>query len=450
MKKLLILFCTSLLMHGGFAQSDYQSRHERTQWFRDARFGMFIHWGLYAIPARGEWVRNQERLTLEQYQPYFDNFNPVDYDPVKWAKLAKEAGMKYAVLTTKHHDGFCLFDSEYTDYKATNTPAGRDLIKEYVEAFRAEGIKIGFYYSLIDWHHPNYPNVGNHPMAGNPEWDKKKYNFDNYLKYMRNQVEELVTNYGKIDILWFDYSFGEYTGNKWEAEALVKLARKHQPHILIDNRLGGNMEIDNPEPWAGDFEGPEQIIPYETVLDEAGRPIPWESCITLNNQWGYAHDTEYKTAQDVIRSLVNCVSKNGNLLLNVGPDARGNIPRESIEVLQEVGEWMKLNSESIYGCGPADFAKPQWGFFTQKGNTLYGHIMEQGIGQYYLKHMKGKVDRATLLMDGAEMHLAEFWLGGQRSYIDEDDLFINFGRPIQHTYLLPDKTDTVVKIELSE
>jgi len=446
--KLLAIVLLILIGQNLKAQNTYEARQQRTEWFREARFGMFIHWGIYAIPARGEWVRNQEKMTLEDYQKYFDAFNPVDYNPKEWAKIAKQAGMKYVVLTAKHHDGFCLFDSKYTDYKATNTPAKRDLVREYVDAFRAEGLKVGFYYSLIDWHHPDYPNVGNHPMAGNPEWDKKKYNWDNYLKYMHNQVEELVTNYGKIDILWFDYSFGDYKGEKWKATELVNMVRKYQPEIIIDNRLGGNMEVENPEVYAGDFEGPEQIIPSETVLDNSGRLIPWESCITLNSAWGYKKDNNYKSATDIIRTLVNCVSKNGNLLLNVGPDAKGNIPVKSIEILQEVGDWMKYNSESIYGCGPSQFPKPEWGWFTQKGNIVYAHILEPNIGQFYLKHMKGKVEIANLLFDGSEMILSKFWNGDNKPFVAKDDLFMNFGMPTQLTYSLPDPRNTVVKLEL--
>jgi alpha-L-fucosidase len=452
MKKSIVIYLVffGLAVQNLNSQNTYEDRQKRTEWFREARFGMFIHWGLYAIPARGEWVKTKEKLSEKKYREYFDNFNPVDYDPAEWAKIAKHAGMKYVVLTAKHHDGFCLFDSKYTEYKATNTPAKRDLIKEYVEAFRAKGIKVGFYYSLIDWNHPHYPNVGNHPRKGDSEWDAKEYDFDKYIEYMHNQVRELLSNYGRIDIMWFDYSFGEYSGEKWKSTKMVNMVRELQPDILIDNRLGGNMEAEHPEIYAGDFEGPEQIIPYEIVRDEIGRPIPWESCITLNNQWGYARGENYKSGKDVIRTLVNCVSKGGNLLLNVGPDARGNIPEKSIEVLKEVGEWMKLNSESIYGCEPADYEKPQWGYYTQKDDVIYAHILEQGIGQYYLPKMKNKVKRATLLMDGSEVFLGEFWLGGDsKPFVKEDDLFFNLrANEIQHTYILPDKTNTVVKLEL--
>lgn len=442
----ILLLCLTVVS----AQGTYEQRQKRTEWFQEARFGMFIHWGIYSIPARGEWVRNQEKLTIKDYQPYFDNFNPVDYNPVEWASLAKAAGMKYVVLTAKHHDGFCLFDSKYTEYKATNTPANRDLIKEYVEAFRAEGIRVGFYYSLIDWHHKDYPNVGNHPMHGNAEFDKKEYNWNNYLKYMHNQVEELVTNYGKIDIMWFDYSFDEYKGEKWKATELVQMVRKHQPHIIIDNRLGGNMEKENPEAYAGDFEGPEQIIPAEIMCDELGRTIPWETCITLNNEWGYARNSSYKTTKDVIRSMVNCVSKGGNLLLNVGPDSYGRIPDRSQQILCEVGEWLDINGESIYGCGPAQLSKPEWGFYTQKGNTLYAHIMEKSIGQYYLKQLNEKTVSGNLLCDGAEVFLTGYWNGDHKPFVKKDDLFMAIGKPIQVTHELPDAANTVVKIILKE
>jgi len=302
-------------------------------WFMHDRFGMFIHWGLYAIPARGEWVRSHERLSIEDYQPFFQEFNPVNYDPRKWARVAKEAGMKYAVLTTKHHDGFCLFDSQLTDYKATNTPAGRDLVREYVEAFREEGLRVGFYYSLLDWHHEDYPAYGDrhHPMRDNQLYRDKKHDFSRYVEYMHGQVKELLTNYGKIDIMWFDFSYDDKIGEAWKATELVKMVRSLQPDIIIDNRLGGNIRSVNPEVYAGDFASPEQIIPPEGILDEAGNPIPWEACITMNNHWGYcAADKDFKTPKQIIRALVECVSKGGNLLLNVGPDAKrgdtGGVP----------------------------------------------------------------------------------------------------------------------------
>lgn len=419
-----------------------QDRLKRTMWFMHDRFGMFIHWGLYAIPARGEWVRSHERLSIEDYQPFFQEFNPVNYDPRKWAMAAKEAGMKYAVLTTKHHDGFCLFDSQLTDYKATNTPAGRDLVREYVEAFREEGLRVGFYYSLLDWHHEDYPAYGDrhHPMRDNQLYRDKKHDFSRYVEYMHGQVKELLTNYGKIDIMWFDFSYDDKIGEAWKATELVKMVRSLQPDIIIDNRLGGNIRSVNPEVYAGDFASPEQIIPPEGILDEAGNPIPWEACITMNNHWGYcAADKDFKTPKQIIRALVECVSKGGNLLLNVGPDAKGEIPEESLNILSEIGKWMKKNGESIYGCGRAELPKPEWGRYTKKGNKLYAHIFDRGIGPINLRGLKGKVKRARLLCDGSEVDISEPW--NATDY--KDDAFLNLAGSG-----LPDDIDTVVELEL--
>ena len=207
-----------------FERSAYE---KRMQWFREARFGLFLHWGLYAIPARGEWVRNQEQMPEESYLPFFEEFRAEDFDPKAWAKAAKEAGMRYAVLTAKHHDGFCLFDAKLTDFKSTNTPCGRDIVREFLNAFRAEGLRVGLYYSLLDWHHPDYPHYGDmhHPMRNRPECSNENRNFDRYLEYMHGQVRELCENYGKLDILWFDFSYGDMRGEAWKAGELVDMVR---------------------------------------------------------------------------------------------------------------------------------------------------------------------------------------------------------------------------------
>ncbi len=412
------------------------------KWYLDARFGMFIHWGIYAIPARGEWVKQQESIPEAVYQPFFETFNPVNYDPRAWARLARQAGMKYAVMTSKHHDGFCLFDSQYTDYKSTNTPAGRDLVKEYVEAFRAEGLKVGFYYSLLDWHHPDYPIAGDslHPFRNMPEYQEHHGNLSRYADYVRNQVEELLTNYGKIDIIWFDFSYDEMRGEAWKASELVKMVRRLQPEIIIDNRLGGNIKASQPEIYAGDFASPEQIIPPEGVTNEDGQPIPWEACITLNDHWGYAAwDKNWKSARTVVRALVECVSKGGNLLLNVGPTARGEIPPECHAILGEVGEWMHRNGGSITGCGRADLPKPEWGRWTAKGNRLYAHILDRGIGPVNLRGLEGRLAYARLLADGSEIRLEKPWNTAEFP----GDAFVQFP-----TASLPDEADTVVELVL--
>jgi len=417
---------------------------EHMQWFQDARFGMFIHWGIYAIPARGEWVKQQESIPDADYQPFFETFDPMHYDPRIWAKAAREAGMKYAVMTAKHHDGFCLFETKYTDYQSMNTPARRDLIREYVEAFRAEGLKVGFYYSLLDWHHPDYPIAGDsiHPMRNHPDYKDHAGNLPRYADYIRNQVEELLTHYGKIDIIWFDFSYGAMSGEAWKATELVKMVRRLQPEIIIDNRLGGNIKAVEPEIYAGDFASPEQIIPPEGVLNEAGQPIPWEACITMNDHWGYAaQDKNFKSPATLVRALVECVSKGGNLLLNVGPTAKGEIPPESLQILAEVGRWMHENGESIYGCGNAGLPKPEWGRFTRRGDCLYAHILDRGIGPVNLRDLQDRVRYARLLADGSEIRLDRPWNTAEYPR----DAFVTFA-----TAHLPDAWDTVVKLVVKE
>jgi alpha-L-fucosidase len=426
----------------------YAKLMQRTEWWRDARFGMFIHFGAYSVAARGEWVKSTERLTTEQYQQYVDIFNPLDFDAKKWAKLARAAGMKYAVLTAKHHDGFCMFDSKLTDYKVSTRFGGRDIVREFLDAFRAEGLKVGLYYSLIDWHHPDYPNVGNHPQRDDKEYAKKNFNWDNYLKYMHGQVEELVRDYGKLDIMWFDYSFDDYSGEKWKAKELLDMVHKYQPGIIVDNRLNANEGTKSTGRMIskyGDFETPEQGIPDEALTDKYGNAIPWETCLTLNNNWGYTEgDKDWKSPQMIIHALVNCVSKNGNLLLNVGPDGRGNIPAESVRILTEVGQWMDKNSESIYGCGMSGFAKPDWGRYTAKGTALYLHWMYPAIGHIGIKGISDKNPRAYLLSTGAELPTEKTWWGNN----EKDIYYVNVNRPTYMTFTLPDQTDTVIKIIL--
>lgn len=432
-----------------------KKRTERTKWFLNDRFGMFIHWGLYSIPGRGEWVRSIEKIPNEEYDKFFDEFDPEDYNPREWAKLAKEAGMKYAVLTAKHHDGFCLFDTKYTDFKSTNTKSKRDFVAEFLEAFREKGIKVGLYFSLIDWRHKDFPHFNHmhHPMRENKEFKDVKHNFNNYLEYMHNQVREICTNYGKLDLLWFDFSYGDMKGEKWRATELINLVRELQPTVIVDNRLEesgertGSISTLNPTIYSGDFASPEMIIPPEGLVDEKGESIPWEACITMNNSWGYCpQDKIYKSAKVIIRKLVECVSKNGNMLLNIGPNAKGRIPVESIEVLKGIGKWMRENSESIYGCERAEINKPEWGYFTKKGNMLYAHLFEQCIGPIPIPGVKNKIKKVRLLSDGREIRVFTPW--NAQGY-DEYE-FINLGRPESITFLLPDEIDTVLEIELLE
>lgn len=433
-----------------------QEIRERTKWFMEARFGMFIHWGLYSIPAKGEWIMSEAEMSVSEYKQYFDLFDPVDYNPREWVRLAKEAGMQYAVLTAKHHDGFCLFDSALTEYKATNTKAGRDLVREFVDACREEGIRVGLYFSIIDWSHPDFPKYGDrqHPMRNNEAYKDEKIDFDRYLEYMHGQVKELVTNYGKIDILWFDFSYDDMCGEKWKATELIKMVRKYQPDVIIDNRLEGSGEdhgsiaTANPLIYSGDFASPEQIIPPEGVRDELGEMIPWELCATMNNHWGYCNfDHQYKSPEMLIRKLVECTSKGGNMILNVGPDAKGNIPKESVKILKEIGQWMKKNQESVYGCGICELPKPEWGRYTQKGNVIYAHVYETPLGALPLYGIgPDKLDKVYYVANGTEMNRGEAW----NTVLFSDVAFVSFGDNPVFTYELPDKRDTVLKIILKE
>ena len=387
---------------------------QRTKWFQEARFGMFIHWGLYALPARHEWVRHGECITNEDYEKYFENFDPDLFNPKEWAKAAREAGMKYFVITTKHHEGFCLFDSKFTDYKATNTQAKRDLLREVVDAFRAEGLKIGFYYSLLDWHHPEFPIDNIHPLRNREDWKElnKTRDVKKYAKYMRDQVTELLTNYGPVDILWFDFSYPTKPTDKlpgkgrddWESEKLYKLVRKLAPNVIIDNRLD--------LPGSGDIQTPEQFQPSEPLRNEDGSLAVWEGCQTFSGSWGYHRDElTWKTDKQCIEMLIRHVAANGNLIMNVGPTARGYLDYRAMDRLKAYGEWMKYHRESIYGCGvaPDEFPAPNGCRYTYNAKTkrLYLHILDWPFRHITLEGLAGKVKYAQFLHDDSEVGWTE-------------------------------------------
>ncbi|HJA93170.1 MAG TPA: alpha-L-fucosidase [Candidatus Eisenbergiella merdipullorum] len=415
-----------------------------TAWFTHDRFGMFIHFGLYALPARHEWIKNRERISEEKYDLYFKHFNPDLLDPKDWARQAKAAGMKYAVLTTKHHEGFCLFDSKYTDYKSTNTPCGRDLVREYVDAFREAGLRVGFYYSLIDWHHPDFPIDMQHPRRDDPDAFEQNQGRDmkKYAQYMRDQVTELLTNYGKIDILWFDFSYSNYngTGDKawmkgkgkddWEAEKLIATARSLQPDIIIDNRT----EIEQ------DLWTPEQYQPTQWMTHpETGELVTWEACQTFSGSWGYYRDEmTWKSPEMLIRMLVNTVSLGGNLLMNVGPTARGYLDYRAEAALAVYADWMKYNSRSIYGCTMAEpeFETPADCRLTQSedGKRIYVHLFAYPFAHLKLKGFAGKIKYAQFLHDGSEVLFTEgkidhFSAGKEKEEADTTILYLPDVKP---------------------
>ncbi len=415
MKRIILTIAVLCCITATFAQSKKPGdeteaqRQERMAWWTHDRFGMFIHWGLYALPARHEWVKNYERMNDEQYRKYFDCFNPDLYNPKEWARKAKEAGMKYVVLTTKHHDGFCLFDSQYTEYKAMNTPAGRDLVKEYVDALRAEGLKVGFYYSLVDWHHPDFTIDEFHPQraAGTKEYAElnKGRNMNRYREYLYNQVRELMTKYGKIDLLWLDFSYPGENGkgrNDWNSADLLKMVRTLQPGIIVNDRLDLGEYEDG---W--DFTTHEQYK-VSKWPEVNGKRVPWETCQTFSGSWGY-HRDEYtwKDTRQLLVLLIETVSKGGNLIMNVGPTARGVFDERADASLSAIGEWMKFNSRSIYGCtqAPKEFTAPEMSLLTYNPETirLYIHLRDYPLQNLVLPNYKGKVKHAWLLHDGSEV-----------------------------------------------
>jgi len=408
---LILLTCTVSVAQ--LKKETAEKKNTRMQWWTEARFGMFIHWGLYAQAARHEWVKKNERLTNEDYQKYFDQFNPDLFNPREWARMAKNAGMKYAVITSKHHEGFCLFDSKFTDYKATNTQAGKDLIKEWVEAFRAEGLKVGFYYSLLDWHHPDYTVDRNHPQSVKTEEEYARLNEDRdmnkYRQYIKDQVRELLTNYGKIDIIWLDYSFPKGKDGKgrkdWDSENLLKMVRGLQPGIIVNDRL----DLDDVN-GGWDFKSPEQYKPEEWVKVN-GIKVPWETCQTFSGSWGYYRDEmTWKNNKQLLVLLIETVSKGGNLLLNVGPTARGTFDYRAQERLNSMGEWMKYNSRAIYGCtqAPEEFKAPENSLLTYNPITkkLYIHLLDWPMEQIILKGYNGKIKYAQLLNDASEIKMS--------------------------------------------
>jgi len=393
-----------------------------SKWFVRDRFGLFVHWGLYSMAARHEWLRHNEKTTNEVYdEKYFKRFDPDLYDPNLWAAASSDAGMKYFVITTKHHEGFCLWDSKVTDYKSTNTPAKRDLLRPMVDAFRSRNMKVGFYHSLIDWHHPQYvidDKIG--PYRDHPDRTKLNEGRDQmkYADYLHAQVRELLTEFGPVDVLWFDFSYPDKVEpdnfllgknrNAWRSEELLKMVRKLQPNVLLDDRL------DLEDGW--DIKTPEQSQVREWPTHK-GQPVVWEACQTFSGSWGYFRDEHtWRDTGELIRCLIDCVSKGGNLLLNVGPTGRGEFDERALDRLQGIGQWMRRHGRSIYGCtqAPADIKTPQDARLTYnpETNRLYVHLFAWPYKHFHLDGLGKRVEYAQLLHDGSEVGMGiDAWHG---------------------------------------
>jgi alpha-L-fucosidase len=395
MRKLLLILLAATTTLAN-AQTNKPSPNDlRMKWWKEARFGLFLHWGSYAVPAGtwkgktgyAEWIREEAHIPVTEYEKFAQEFNPVNFDAEKWVTMAKNAGMKYIVITSKHHEGFNMFASKFSDYSIMNTPFHRDPMKELAAACKRHGLKFCFYHSIMDWHHPDY--------LPRRSWEDRPVDgadFDRYVKYLRNEVKQLLTDYGPIGVMWFDGEW-ENTWNHKYGQALYDLCRQVQPNVIVNNRVdvgrAGVAGMSTMEGTAGDFGTPEQEIPAQGLPGSY-----WETCMTMNDHWGYnKNDHNYKSAEDLIRKLVDIASKGGNFLLNIGPTAQGEFPPQAQDRLKALGNWMGVNSNAIYATDASPFPTLPWGRCTQvqKGNRtrLYlevfdwpanGKLVVPGIG----------------------------------------------------------------------
>ena len=387
----------------GPTTSTIGDRDRRMQWWHEARFGMFIHFGLYSVLGRHEWAMEEEGIPVAEYQQLAKVFNPKPHAARAWAGLAKQAGMRYMVMTTKHHEGFCNFDTKLTNYCAPKQAAGRDLVAEYYQAARTEGMHVGFYYSLMDWHHPDGARCANDEAARR-----------RFVDYIHGQVHELCSNYGKLDILWYDVAW-PLSPDGWESIKLNKMVRQLQPDILINNRA------KIPE----DFTTPEQHI---QAFAE-----PWESCMTMNDSWGYQRaDDDWKSPKTVVRNLVTCARGYGNYLLNIGPKPDGSIPDESVEILTNVGRWMDNHADLIHKAELCNVSHSEFANFTRIGNKLYVQVHSWPGDSVAVGGLSNKVVSARL------------YPSGQPVQFHQEQFRVQFvGLPINS----PDPLITVIEVE---
>ena len=414
---------------------------ERMDWWRQARFGMFIHWGLYAVPAGewggrtgyGEWIRHSAQIPVGQYDQFLDRFNPVNFDADAWVQMAKDAGMKYIVITSKHHDGFALFDSKVSDFDVMATPFKRDIMAELAAACEREGIKMCWYHSIMDWHHPDYLPRRGWELADRPVGDA---NFDRYLDYLHAQVTELLTNYGPIGIMWFDGEW-EATWNHGHGQPLYDLCRKLQPDVIVNNRVDvgrGGMAGMSDAGYAGDYGTPEQEVPA------TGLPgVDWETCMTMNSHWGWnQNDANWKSTDEIIHLLVDIASKGGNYLLNIGPRADGTFPPQAVRRLREIGDWMDVNGQAIYDTTASPFDHLDWGRCTARigdeSSTLYFHVFDWPTDQMLIIPGLGSPIRSARLLSDNDRPLV--WERG--------DADVHISLPP----LMPDDRCTVIALEI--
>jgi alpha-L-fucosidase len=392
---------------------------ERMEWWHAAKFGMFIHWGLYSVIGQHEWAMEIEGVPIPQYELLAKHFKPKPNAARDWARLAKRAGQKYMVMTTKHHEGFCNFATKLTNYCAPKQGPGRDLVLEYVEAARAEGLRPGFYYSLMDWHHPDGAR------CATDEGARKRF-----VEYTHGLIHELMSNYGKIDVLWYDVDW-PLSAEQWESERMNKMVFELQPHIIVNNRNG----------LEGDFSTPEQHI-------QAAKPgRAWEACMTLNDSWGYQKsDDAWKSSKTVVRNLVSCAGGGGNYLLNIGPKPDGSVPEESIQILENVGAWLDRNGSSIYNTERGQFSSGVFSNYTRRGNTLYMNVYfwpgETPAAQWLAFYRPQSVIAIGGLQ--AKVESAKLLSSGKPVKFEQDSYSVRFmGLPA----MAPDSPATIIEVQ---
>lgn len=420
-----VMFSTIFISCTQEEVSEPKPAGDRLQWFRDAKFGMFIHWGVYSMLGYHEWARNRCQVPLAEYQYYVDNFNPINFDPDEWVDLAKGAGMKYMVITSKHHDGYCIFDSKYTEYDIMHSKYAKDALGMLTKSCKKKSMPLGFYYSIMDWHHPDY--------VPRRQWETDRTtegaDLNRYIDWMQDQLKELVEKYDPA-IMWFDGEW-EHPLDTLRSFEVEKMLQELKPAMLINDRLFKRA------PGHGDFGTPENYVPATGVRNPDGSPRLWEACYTMNfNSWGYNHyETEFHSTTQLIRQLIEIVSKGGNLLLNVGPTPEGTIQPEFVARLKGIGKWLKVNGEAIYGTTASVFKQlPFFGGCTVKGNRLYLHVMGWPTDQKLrLPGLKTEVEQAYLLVEP-----------GKKLVVERTDTDVIISLPER----APDLDATVVALDL--
>ncbi len=436
MNKIITLVLLLLSPSALKAQGDYrpgEANLKAREWFQDAKFGLFVHWGVYSVMAGGgeygnaEWIMEDKQLTVDQYEKLPAFFNPIAFDPAEWVSLVKEAGMKYITITSKHHDGFAMFDSKVSDYDVVDrTPYGRDVLGRLKEECDRQGIRLFFYYSQVDWHHPEYYPRGD---TGHKTGRKEEGDWNAYLEYMNSQLTELLTNYGEIGGIWFD-GMWDKPGADWGLDETYALIHRLQPQALI----GSN---HHRAPFPGeDFQMFEQDLPGQNTAGfnlAAISSLPLETCETMNGSWGFnLKDTRFKSTRDLVHTLVRAAGQNANLLLNTGPMPNGLLQPENVRTLKEIGRWMDRYGKTLYGTRGGPAGARTWGVTTTRANRIYVHVLEAEDPVVYVPLQGRRIKKASLFDTGTKVAFQKV----------EDGILLDLPD------LDPDSFDTIVVLEL--